>query len=71
MKAVLWLIKRVHFILTYPIYVIGIGQAVFQLLSFKVGSEITKQESPYSRNSRKSWKYEAHFTENDITTDKS
>ena len=49
-------------------YITGIGHAVLELLSFIVGSGITKGESPYFRNF---WKYVARFTKNDVTYDKS
>ena len=49
-------------------YITVIGQAVLELLSIKSGQGITKLESPYVRNFRK---YDAHFTKNDIISDKS
>ena len=49
-------------------YITVIGQAVLELLSFKMGLGITKRESTYFRNFRK---YEAHFTENGVISDKS
>ena len=55
-------------ILRNDMYITLIGQAVLELLSFKVGSENHQRESPYFRNFRK---YEAHFTENDVISDKS
>ena len=45
-----------------------IGQAVLELLSFNVESRNHQRESPYFRNFRKC---EAHFTENDVISDKS
>ena len=50
------------------ICITGIGQAVLELLIFEIGQGITKGKSPYFRNFRK---YEACFTENDVTPDKS
>ena len=49
-------------------YIAGIGQAVLELLSFKVGS---KGNLLTSEIVGKLQLYEAHFTENDVTSDKS
>ena len=49
-------------------YITGMGEAVLQLLSFESGQGITNGESPYFRNFPK---YEARFTKNDVTSDKS
>ena len=52
--------KQIDFIrksvqmLENDMYIAGIGQAVLELLSFKVGSGNHQGESPYFRNSRKS-----------------
>ena len=49
----------------------GISQTVLELLSFKVGSGNHKQESPYSEIFGNLPKYEARFTGDDVTSDKS
>ena len=49
-------------------YFTGIGQAVLELLSFKVKSGNHQRGSAYFRHFRK---YEARFTENDVTYEKS
>ena len=49
-------------------YITGVGPTVLELLSLRSGKGITEEESRYFRNFRK---YEARFTENDVTSDKS
>ena len=44
--------ERAFKMLENDIYIAGIGQAVLELLSFKVGSGIHQWESPYFRNFR-------------------
>ena len=46
--------ERAFKMLENDMYITGIGQACFELLSFEVGQGMTKGESPYFRNFRKS-----------------
>ena len=62
--------ERVFKMLENDTYITGIGQAILELLSFKLGQGITKGESP-SKIFGHLRSYEARSTENDVTSDKS
>ena len=59
--------ERAYKMLEKDMYITVIGQAFLQLLSFKVGSENLLTSEIFG-NLRK---YESHFTENEVISDKS
>ena len=52
-------------------YITGIGKAVLELSSFKVESWNHQRESSYLEIFGNLQKYEAYFTKNDVTYDRS